>query len=155
MERPYIRSGMGGFHETRFGSVISHQPAEVALTATDIHRGRGCIGGWVNCMPIEETDNTHTQAGARARAGAPMGLIAWPSCRRTMLFFFGYNYWRYKSLDQIDTALYPILLVPVVLGYVLYRSQRRLLSQIASVSEAVEVAASGRSGPDGTHRRRA
>ncbi len=97
-------------------------------------------------MPIVKRPTTHTRKRVleRQAPGAPMGLIALAFVSALpMLFFFGYNYWRYKSLDQIDTALYPILLVPVVLGYVLYRSQRRLLSQIASVSEAVEVAASG------------
>ena len=60
-----------------------------------------------------------------------------------MLLFLGYSYWRQRTLDHVDPALYLILFVPIVLGYLLYRSQRRVLRQIASVAEAVEVAANG------------
>ena len=56
-------------------------------------------------MPIVKRPTTHTRKRVleRQAPGAPMGLIALAFVSALpMLFFFGYNYWRYKSLDQIE-----------------------------------------------------
>lgn len=94
------------------------------------------------------SSGTRKKVLERQAPGAPAGLLALASVSALpTLLYFGYSYWRYNSLDQIENAVYPILFVPMVLGYLLYRSQRRTLSQIASVSEAVEVAATGEAAP--------
>lgn len=59
----------------------------------------------------------------------------------------GTVYLRERTLDGFDPALYPMLVAPTILGFVIYGALRRRLRQIASVSEAVQLAANGQAAP--------
>ena len=105
---------------------------------------------WVLRMSIVNGPNMKKRKGVleRQAPGAPVGLLMMLGASSLpMISFLGYTYWRYSTINQIDPVIYLTLFVPVVLSYFLYRSQRRSLAQIASVSEAVEIAASGDTAP--------
>lgn len=84
----------------------------------------------------------------RQAPGASAALVAL-ACVPALFpaLFLGYHYLRYKSLGGVDVILYPVLCAPVVLGFVVYASVRRSTKQLASVSEAVQLAAGGQAVP--------
>jgi len=90
----------------------------------------------------------HTSVVERQAPGVSLGLLAIVFAPAAApLAFLGYTYWRQQTFALTDPAYYPILILPAVVSFVLYRSQCRKLKQIASVSEAVQLAASGQATP--------
>lgn len=101
-------------------------------------------------MPIAGKMKAKPHRGVleRQASRAPSGLLALAlSPMLAPALVLGYTYFRYKGLSQIDPVLYPMLALPPVVGLVLYTSLRRKLRQIASVSEAVQLASSGQATP--------
>ncbi len=101
---------------------------------------------WVPRMSIVKKMNTKRRSSVleRQAPGVPSGLLA-IACVPLLApgAMFGYTYWRNQSFTLSDPVHYLILILPVVLSILLFRRQRQALKQIASVSEAVQLAASG------------